>query len=91
MYDFVEGLVNSFLLKIKKAVDFTTSEVIMEKRFQKFTVLITKINRNIKRIKTEEMDKYNLKSPHVSCLYYLFLEKEEQNHYNLFFYNDFIL
>ena len=48
----------------------------MEKRFQQFTVLITKINRNIKRIKTEEMDKYNLKSPHVSCLYYLFLEKE---------------
>ena len=52
MYDFVEGLVNSFLLKIKKSCWFYN------------------------RIKTEEMDKYNLKSPHVSCLYYLFLEKE---------------
>ena len=44
----------------------------MEKRFQTFTVLISKINRAIKKIKTEEMDEFNLKSPHVSCLYYLF-------------------
>ncbi len=43
-------------------------------RFKTFTVLITKINRNIRRIKTEEMAEYNLKSPHVSCLYYLYRE-----------------
>ena len=44
----------------------------MEERFQTFTVLISSISRSIRRIKTEEMDEYNLKSPHVSCLYYLF-------------------
>lgn len=43
----------------------------MEERFKTFTVLISKINRNIKRIKTEEMREYDLKSPHVSCLYYI--------------------
>lgn len=41
-------------------------------RFQSFTVLVTKINRSIRKIKTDEMAKYNLKSPHVSCLYYLY-------------------
>ena len=44
----------------------------MQERFQNFTVLIAKISRNIRRIKTEEMDEFNLKSPHVSCLYYLY-------------------
>ena len=44
----------------------------MEERFQTFTVLISGISRSIRRIKTEEMDEYNLKSPHVSCLYYLY-------------------
>lgn len=34
---------------------------------------MTKINRNIKRIKNREMREYGLKSPHVSCLYFLFL------------------
>ncbi|MBQ9112785.1 MAG: MarR family transcriptional regulator [Clostridia bacterium] len=43
----------------------------MEERFQIFTVLIASINRSIKKIKTEEMAEFNLKSPHVSCLYYL--------------------
>lgn len=47
----------------------------MEDRFQNFTVLIGKIGRNIRRIKTEEMKDFNLKSPHVSCLYYLYKEK----------------
>ena len=28
----------------------------------------------IRRIKTEEMAEFNLKSPHVSCLYYLYRE-----------------
>ena len=44
----------------------------MEKRFQNFTVFITKINRCIHKIKTKEMSDFGLKSPHVSCLYYLY-------------------
>ena len=44
----------------------------MEDRFEMFTVLIAKISRSIRRIKTEEMSEYNLKSPHVSCLYYIY-------------------
>ena len=39
----------------------------MKERFKNFTVMIT-------RIKTEEMIEFNLKSPHVSCLYYLYKE-----------------
>ncbi len=45
----------------------------MKERFKLFTVLMTKTRRSIQRIKTEEMAEYNLKSPHVSCLYYLYL------------------
>lgn len=41
-------------------------------RFQTFTVLISKISYQIRKIKTEEMEKFNLKGTHVSCLYYLF-------------------
>ena len=41
-------------------------------RFKTFTVLIAKINRNIRKIKNEEMLEFGLKSPHVSCLYYLY-------------------
>ncbi len=44
----------------------------MKERFEKFTVLITKISRNIRKIKNREMADYDLKSPHVSCLYYLY-------------------
>lgn len=44
----------------------------MKKRFETFTVTINRISREIKRIKTEEMSEYNLKVPHVSCLYYLY-------------------
>ncbi|MBP3422598.1 MAG: hypothetical protein J6K86_02410 [Clostridia bacterium] len=47
----------------------------MKGRFEHFTVLIAKINRCIKKIKTAEMEEYDLKSPHVSCLYYLYKEK----------------
>ena len=43
-----------------------------EARFETFTVLITKIRRSIQRIKSEEMSEYNLKSPHVSCIYCLY-------------------
>ncbi len=44
----------------------------MNERFETFTVLITKISRNIKKIKNQEMAEYGLKSVHVSCLYYLY-------------------
>ena len=44
----------------------------MTERFRDFTVLITKINRSIKRIKAEEVSEFDLRSPHVTCLYYLY-------------------
>ncbi len=44
----------------------------MKERFETFTVLIAKISRNIRRIKNHEMAEYDLRSPHVSCLYYLY-------------------
>ena len=47
----------------------------MSGRFETFTLLINRISRSIRRIKTEEMSAYNLKSPHVSCLYYLYCNK----------------
>jgi DNA-binding MarR family transcriptional regulator len=46
----------------------------MGERFQLFTVLISTLNRSIRRIKTEEMADFGLKSGHVSCLYYLLRE-----------------
>ena len=46
----------------------------MENRFKMFTVLTSKINRCIRKIKTEEMAEFDLKSTHVSCLYYLYSE-----------------
>ena len=47
----------------------------MEERFEMFTVLINRINRNIRKIKNQEMAEYNLKSVHISCLYYLYTAK----------------
>ncbi len=44
----------------------------MNERFETFTVLIAKISRNIRKIKNKEMAEYNLRSAHVSCLYYLY-------------------
>ncbi len=44
----------------------------MEHRFETFTVLIASISRSIRKIKSEEMAEFDLKSPHVSCLYYLY-------------------
>ena len=46
----------------------------MNERFETFTVLISNINRCIYKIKTEEMAEFDLKSSHVSCLYYLYKE-----------------
>ena len=47
----------------------------MQERFETFTVLINRISRNIRRIKNQEMAEYNLRSVHVSCLYYLYAHK----------------
>ncbi len=45
----------------------------MDERFETFTVLLNRINRNIRKIKNEEMAHYELRSPHISCLYYLYI------------------
>ena len=44
----------------------------MEQRFETFTVLIARLNRSIKRLKSEQMAQLELKGPYVSCLYYLY-------------------
>ena len=44
----------------------------MINRFETFTVLINRISRNIRKIKNQEMVEYNLRSSHISCLYYLY-------------------
>lgn len=44
----------------------------MKERFETFTALISKISRNIRKIKNREMAEYNLKGTHVSCIYYLY-------------------
>ena len=49
--------------------------VLVQERFETFTVLINRISRNIRRIKNQEMAEYNLRSAHVSCLYFLFIHK----------------
>ena len=48
----------------------------MQERFRTFTVYVAKISRNIRRLKAEKMKSFNLKTPHVSCLYYLYREGE---------------
>lgn len=47
----------------------------MKQRFETFTVLINRISRNIRKIKNQEMAEYNLRSSHISCLYYLYTFK----------------
>ena len=44
----------------------------MTERFETFTVLINRISRNIRKIKNQEMASFQLKSIHISCLYYLY-------------------
>lgn len=44
----------------------------VKERFETFTVLINRISRNIRKIKNQEMSEYDLRSVHVSCLYYLY-------------------
>ena len=47
----------------------------MVERFETFTILLNRINRNIRKIKNKEMANYELRSPHVSCLYYLYISE----------------
>lgn len=44
----------------------------MEELFSLFTLQISKCSRCIRKIKQEEMSSFDLKGPHVSCLYYLY-------------------
>lgn len=46
----------------------------MEQRFETFSALIISISRSIRRIKTEEMEVFNLRCRDVSCLYFLYKE-----------------
>ena len=47
----------------------------MQGRFETFTVLINRISRSIRKIKNQEMAEYNIRSAHVSCLFYLYTSK----------------
>ena len=44
----------------------------MFNRYEVFTLLVNNINRSIKKIQNEAMKEFNLKSRHVSCIYYLY-------------------
>ncbi len=46
----------------------------MQEHFKLFTTLIATINREIKHVKTQIISDHNLKCPHVSTLYYLYVE-----------------
>ena len=46
----------------------------MQEHFKVFTTLIASINRDIRHVKSQIMEKHNLKCPHVSTLYYLYVE-----------------
>lgn len=46
-------------------------------RYNSFTTLIININRYIFKIKNEEMKTMNLKSHHVSCIYYLYTHQND--------------
>lgn len=44
----------------------------MEELFSLFTLQVAKCSRCIRKIKQEEMETFDLKGPHVSCLHYLY-------------------
>ncbi len=48
----------------------------MDERYRRFTTLIAKCTRAIKKIKSSEMAEFHLRGLHVSCLYYLYLSKQ---------------
>ena len=47
-------------------------ETEMEERFEAFTTLISGINHSIRKLKTEIMAEFDLKSTHLYCLYHLY-------------------
>lgn len=47
----------------------------MKERYETFTGLISRISRNIRKLKNQEMEEYNLRCPHISCLYYLYIDE----------------
>ncbi|MBR5155947.1 MAG: MarR family transcriptional regulator [Clostridia bacterium] len=47
----------------------------MVERFEVFTILLNRLNRNIRKIKNKEMANYELRSSHISCLYYLYISE----------------
>lgn len=54
----------------------TNQQVIMDARYETFTILINKISRYILKIKSHEMESLGLKSTHVSCLYFLYRQNK---------------
>ena len=48
----------------------------MVERYEIFTILLNRISRNIRKIKNEEMADYDLRSGHISCLYYLYITED---------------
>ncbi len=47
----------------------------MESRYEKFSGLIASINKSIQKIKSIEMEEFDLKGSGVQCLFFLFKEK----------------
>ena len=45
----------------------------MQQRYELFCALTNKISRSIKKIKNMETEEFGLRSPHVSCVYYLYI------------------
>ena len=45
------------------------------RRFETFSTLIGKINKNMRKLKTHEMGQFNLRSSHVQYIYHLYVEK----------------
>lgn len=44
----------------------------MQEDFEKLTVLINRINRNIRKMKSRKITEYDLRGVHISCLQYLY-------------------
>ena len=64
------GIIHLLFLQLARK-----DRIAMEERFETFTVLIGEISRSIHKLKTMEMAEFDLKSSHVSCLYYLYKEE----------------
>ena len=45
----------------------------MQDRFKTFTGLVSRVSRCIKKLKSDKMTEFNLKGPHVYCIYYLYV------------------